>query len=364
MPVLKVKTDTGWNPVFGVADHKHNASDITGFQAPVLSVNGKTDNIVLEYDDLVNKPFWTEVVKTSEVDIHTEVLLTTSVDPEMGNTSYQLTPNTFRIPNRINPKNLKCTVNGTVYYIRRIASNYFENDDSPFSIIYNDLGMSGSQLIVSYKGWPELPELPDTFELSLESVDIIEHTVDTKYLPVLNSDNKFKASDDLVTGRQVNNFIYNFGVSWDRLANRPFYEAEVVCSAQVSQPSDAIDVGNYSQPFIADSPYLVTVDGIDYPVYGNTDETLYIEEIGLTIRHSEGMGDYWCSFRWDDTELSSTVDISIIEGHVKLKQIDEKFIPRTAGTGGTPVKGVDYWTEEDKAEIKAYVDEAILGGAW
>lgn len=32
--------------------------------------------------------------------------------------------------------------------------------------------------------------------------------------------------------------------------------------------------------------------------------------------------------------------------------------------GRTPVKGTDYWTEEDKAEIKAYVDEAILGGEW
>ena len=30
----------------------------------------------------------------------------------------------------------------------------------------------------------------------------------------------------------------------------------------------------------------------------------------------------------------------------------------------TPVKGVDYWNEEDKAEIKSYVDEAILGGVW
>lgn len=29
-----------------------------------------------------------------------------------------------------------------------------------------------------------------------------------------------------------------------------------------------------------------------------------------------------------------------------------------------PVKGVDYWTDADKAEIKSYVDEAILGGAW
>lgn len=32
--------------------------------------------------------------------------------------------------------------------------------------------------------------------------------------------------------------------------------------------------------------------------------------------------------------------------------------------GYTPVRGTDYWTEEDKAEIKAYVDEAILGGEW
>ena len=32
--------------------------------------------------------------------------------------------------------------------------------------------------------------------------------------------------------------------------------------------------------------------------------------------------------------------------------------------GYTPVKGTDYWTAEDVAEIKGYVDEAILGGAW
>lgn len=32
--------------------------------------------------------------------------------------------------------------------------------------------------------------------------------------------------------------------------------------------------------------------------------------------------------------------------------------------GSAPVRGTDYWTEDDIAEIKAYVDEAILGGAW
>lgn len=32
--------------------------------------------------------------------------------------------------------------------------------------------------------------------------------------------------------------------------------------------------------------------------------------------------------------------------------------------GYTPVRGTDYWTEADKADIKSYVDEAILGGEW
>lgn len=36
-----------------------------------------------------------------------------------------------------------------------------------------------------------------------------------------------------------------------------------------------------------------------------------------------------------------------------------------AGSDGyTPVRGVDYWTDDDIAEIKSYVDDAILGGEW
>lgn len=38
--------------------------------------------------------------------------------------------------------------------------------------------------------------------------------------------------------------------------------------------------------------------------------------------------------------------------------------PKDGENGYTPVKGVDYWTDEDIAEIKSYVDEAILGGSW
>ena len=43
-------------------------------------------------------------------------------------------------------------------------------------------------------------------------------------------------------------------------------------------------------------------------------------------------------------------------------------LPFMAKDGYTPVRGVDYWTDADiaeiKAEIKNYVDDAILGGAW
>ena len=32
--------------------------------------------------------------------------------------------------------------------------------------------------------------------------------------------------------------------------------------------------------------------------------------------------------------------------------------------GHTPVRGVDYWTEQDKQQIKDYVADAILNGKW
>jgi len=43
----------------------------------------------------------------------------------------------------------------------------------------------------------------------------------------------------------------------------------------------------------------------------------------------------------------------------------EKGDAGAAGARGySPVRGTDYWTDADKAEIKSYVDEAILNGSW
>ncbi len=53
-------------------------------------------------------------------------------------------------------------------------------------------------------------------------------------------------------------------------------------------------------------------------------------------------------------ESLSTYNIGKVKGEKGDKGAD----------GYTPVRGKDYWTEEDKAEIKAYVEEAVLGGEW
>lgn len=38
---------------------------------------------------------------------------------------------------------------------------------------------------------------------------------------------------------------------------------------------------------------------------------------------------------------------------------------KAKGTDGkTPVRGVDYWTDSDKDEIKRWVEDAILNGKW
>ena len=53
------------------------------------------------------------------------------------------------------------------------------------------------------------------------------------------------------------------------------------------------------------------------------------------------------------------------DGTMSFEALTEEQKNSLRGEDGyTPVRGTDYWTESDKDEIKAYVDEAILGGTW
>lgn len=52
---------------------------------------------------------------------------------------------------------------------------------------------------------------------------------------------------------------------------------------------------------------------------------------------------------------------------LRLRDRDGNIIetPYIKGEDGkTPIKGEDYWTPEDKNEIKEYIESLILGGEW
>lgn len=99
--------------------------------------------------------------------------------------------------------------------------------------------------------------------------------------------------------------------------------------------------------------------------YGDTEE-VEATEVGLS------WSQYFAMFN-DDGEIVNEGSIAqrvpIVAGeNVTFETTDDNSKVKINATGGTdgytPVRGTDYWTDADKAEIKAYVDDAILGGAW
>lgn len=62
------------------------------------------------------------------------------------------------------------------------------------------------------------------------------------------------------------------------------------------------------------------------------------------------------------TDGLSAYEVAVENG---FEGTEEQWLESLKGMDGcTPQKGVDYWNEQDKAEIKTYVDNAILGGEW
>ena len=77
-------------------------------------------------------------------------------------------------------------------------------------------------------------------------------------------------------------------------------------------------------------------------------------------------GNLWVNY----PDKSTRPDVSLNEnGELILTVTGEDGYSFNVGKvkgekGDFPQKGIDYWTESDKAEIKAYVEDSILGGAW
>jgi hypothetical protein len=96
--------------------------------------------------------------------------------------------------------------------------------------------------------------------------------------------------------------------------------------------------------------YIITIDKTGAVTIGPNEQIVCVPYAG-TI--------------WDVGKVLSVTGAGVMEW------VDPSTIPALKGDKGdpgsdgkTPVKGTDYWTAADIAEIKSYVDNAILGGAW
>lgn len=78
----------------------------------------------------------------------------------------------------------------------------------------------------------------------------------------------------------------------------------------------------------------------DYLDYNNNEEILYEKQVG-------------------PREIN-VVDNIKNEAHNKasIVKVPEEVGPK-GDDGYTPVRGTDYWTDTDKAEMEAYIDQAI-----
>ena len=94
-------------------------------------------------------------------------------------------------------------------------------------------------------------------------------------------------------------------------------------------------------------------DGVDdvlaEDINSIAEAVIEIEESGVgSAEKSPYIGDNGNWYEWNDIQ----------QGYV------DTGVKANGEDGYTPQRGIDYWTDADKAEIKGYVDEAILGGAW
>lgn len=59
------------------------------------------------------------------------------------------------------------------------------------------------------------------------------------------------------------------------------------------------------------------------------------------------------------------IELAIVDEYICWRRVNDvnwiQLIPLSALKGDSPVKGIDYWTEEDKSNILEYINEAIGG---
>ena len=117
---------------------------------------------------------------------------------------------------------------------------------------------------------------------------------------------------------------------------------------------------------------LATETYVDTKVSAKLDKSELNSSINTALTQAKDSGEFdgadgiSATHSWSGTTLTITSASGTSSVNLKGDKGDsikgDKGDPGINGT--TPVRGTDYWTASDIAEIKSYVDDAILGGAW
>lgn len=177
----------------------------------------------------------------------------------------------------------------------------------------------------------------------LNRVDFIDESSDDKHYPTAGA--VYRAGMDIATS--IENSMYSKGE-----INDSFEEERKYVNTQLEGKADKKNT--YTKQEIDD----------------------------MIVAGSDGADGISCTHEWDGTTLIITSASGTSSSDLKGERGEkgEQGEPGAKGDKGdkgesgqngangvdgyTPKRGTDYWTEADKAEIKSYVDEAILGGAW
>ena len=129
-------------------------------------------------------------------------------------------------------------------------------------------------------------------------------------------------------------------------------------AAKVATSGDYNDLTNKPTiPSALKNPYPLTINGVEYDGSEAKTVTLQAGDGGTTIPGEDG-GYYTPS-------VDSAGNLTWTASKEDMPSVSGANIKGPAGANGkTPVRGTDYWTAADIAEIKSYVDDAILNGEW
>lgn len=123
------------------------------------------------------------------------------------------------------------------------------------------------------------------------------------------------------------------------------------------EPNASLVYEGVEEPPANHSIWVYPVDDSHAIIRTKTNHGTWVE----VLDGEDGADGISCTHSWEGTVLTVTSASGTSSAELKGDK-GEKGEP--GADGYTPARGTDYWTEEDKAEIKGYVDEAILGGAW